>query len=251
MQQPQSIAVEDLIPENDLMAIAATLHNLTLKSKKVLGGWLTEPAFKFELNPELLRVLRVAGFTWGPDPKRPDNGYVYLGGHSDQRGADEIDSDIWAFWEGEKNPRLVVSFELLTTEPVKGIIAHPYLGGNWKGGASHQPTIDRLVRALGAYCLDAHPLMKAMVDIDGHPIIKWSDLGFDGMRSLDEFFREQYEPSDLIYCGIARFRYSPFTPNPLNDRAMKKVRYFVPAGLQHSLIDQWKAQLAAFRDKLQ
>ena len=63
--------------------------------------------------------------------------------------------------------------------------------GNCRGGACHQPTIDRLVKAIVGHFENSHPLLKKMIEGSDYPVIFWGDMGPGGLRSLHAIFREK------------------------------------------------------------
>lgn len=250
MSTTQLSSTINFLTEQEVVSKAAAVSGLIIRGNKS-HKWLTTDIASFEISAILPEALKETGFTLKPGTKPPYDSMMYLSGNSEQEGADIWESDSWAFEKDEKHPLLTISFALSVKESDGGVAATPEVWGNCKGGACHFPTIKKLVHLLASQFPNTHPFLDRIASEGDYPVIKWGEIGLEGLRSLGELFREQYGHSNLILHSLAPSYFSPFEPNPRKQSYGDEVRYFVPADLQHELTSQWKAQLADFRDKLQ
>ncbi len=86
------------------------------------------------------------------------------------------------------------------------------------GGAVYRSTINKLTIAIANYFPDAHPLLKEMT-IDSYPVIHWSDIDLNGIRSVATLFKELYEHNGSA-SKLADSNVSPFIPSPRQALAM-------------------------------
>lgn len=244
--QTQPLVASSLISETEVVKKACSAFNLTAK-RNHHGRWETADIGEYPLDSNLIKVLGEVGFTFEPGKEPPRLDVVYLAGHSHQTDREVFESDCWAWDRSENNPRLTISFHLLVSEKMRGLVAVPHVWGNCKGGACHQPTIDRLVRSIAGHFDDVHPLLKKMVGSNDYPVIQWNDINLGGLRSLHTLFRELYGHNEVICGSLAQSHFSPFKPKPFGERGEE---YFVPEPIQHELMNQWEAQLQRFKEIL-
>lgn len=241
------------IKESDLIKKAAASFGLVLSEKP--REYCSNPQFDskpvgiFTLDEGFLSVLKRKGFTFGPGAKHQDT--IYLDGHSDQKGAEIWDTDFWAWDKTTNEPKqIAVSFRLRVEEDQKGVVCMSETSGN----ACHRPTIDKFVTAAAEYFADAHILIKNSHNPENRPVITWSSIGVEGIKSVGSIFRELYSyEKNKAVVALSASNLSPFIPAPSQQQngVWTTDRLFVLAPQQDRLVWQWKRQLADFKALLE
>ena len=234
-----------VLSETEIMSKVKEIHDLTIDCDKGRNRWFSDKTGEYPLtSPGFIDSLTKGGFTWerGKDEVRKNT--IYLAGHSRQT-SDFFENDCWSWDVAEENPYLTVSFFLYVDERKRGIVAIPQIWGNCKGGACHQPTIDKLAIAIGSHFTNTHSLLKRMTQVSEYPVIGWNELDLSGIRSLNTLFQEMYGHNELI-CALAREHVSLFNPNPYHIQEY----HFVREQFQRELMNKWQAQLQEFKGKL-
>jgi hypothetical protein len=205
----------------------------------------------FKLEGELLSALRRYGFGFGPGFDTVRERTVYLYGNSDQRGREIFESDCWSWDITETNPQITVYFRLSISEEKGGVVCTPILGGNWRGGAYHVPTINNFLRVVAGHFSNVHPLIKEAVNTNFQMVVSWNDINVTGIKSLRQLFHDAFGQNEKI-CDLARSNLSPFNPDPFQYRATMEIedRLFIPELIQSRLLEQWKKQLESFKNSL-
>lgn len=235
-----------LISESEVIKKACEINCFTA-TRYEHRGWRTSDIGEYSLDANLLKSLEKAGFTFEPGRDELRKNCIYLAGHSNQKGSDVFESDCWMWHKEDADRCLTIHFNLCVSEKDRGLLAIPHIWGNCRGGACHQPTINRLVRAIARHFEDSHLLLKKMANDLNYPVILWSDMGLGGLRSVQTLFEELYGKNDLV-VSLSKWHRSPFHPSPVSE--MGEEKYFVPERIQRFLMDQWIGQLRAFKDSL-
>jgi hypothetical protein len=244
--QTQLLTINDLISETELVKKACSVFNFTAKLNHH-NRWMTANIAEYKLDTDLINALRPAGFTF-EQGKDQSSDMVYLAGHSYQTNIGTFYSDSWAWNKSEKNPFITVGFYMSASGEKRGIEAIPHVWGNCSGGASHQPTINKLVRAIANFFSDCHQIIKRMNETDDYPVIQWNELSLGGLQSLSTLFKEKYGNNKIVYQNLAESNFSPFNPDPRS--ISRKENHFVPESIQHKLMKQWEKQLQEFKNSL-
>lgn len=243
------------IKESFLINRAAELNNLTIPEEPAKNHsypeFDTEPVRTFKLDRDFIAALEKHGFTFGPGTRSPHNEMVYLAGHSNQRGAEIFETDCWAWKRTETDPQLNIRFNLRVSEGKRGVMCVPHVWGNCSGAAVHQPTIDKLVKAVSEHFSDLHTLIMVAANVETPPIIYWSEIELGGIKSVGWLFNELFGRNEKA-MELARSTLSPFDPNPNTQGRIWEVkdRLFVLEAYQPKLFRQWREQLEAFKTSL-
>jgi len=233
--------VNSFLPSG-LLRMAAAHKGLELYESAELGNGSSgqsKPIKTYVLDDQWLSILAQCNIRRQDRSDVHDEIFTLVDDNPQQPEPGYSPSNFWNFKplvEGGSEFNLQVSLyvNLVLDRMRRGIVLLPRTSSTHVSAADPLPNI-RMFRALVEHDPDATPITKelAVAGPDGL-VVRWSDLGLGGLRSVWAVFSE-FAAGNMLRDQLAHDR-RVFDPSPL-------LPLFVAETVQPDLIQAWRAQL--------
>lgn len=170
----------DLLNDIEIIALAAKKKGIGFNGNSM--GY-SEKIGIYPLDEKTLTLLAKQGIKIQP---RPDGVFTLLDGGEQKPAPGFIASNYWNFPSGyERAITLGVTF--MVQKSRGGVLCSPTAHGNYVSPADHLPNW-RMFKALVENDHLVPPLVKEIAHSEYPILIPWSELGLDGIRTVEELF---------------------------------------------------------------
>lgn len=239
----------EVFTETELLRLAAEHKGVELHCHE--GKWSDQSrSIKgYVLDEALLALLKEKGIKREP---RPDQVFTLVDENPQEHRPGWSPSNYWNFkipegGDGRYDLRIELGCKLLIDSQERGVVFWPNAHGTFLSPADHLPQI-RMLRALVENDEEAPTILKALAESEGTIVVFWADLGLGGIKTVSDLFFEFSRGRDEVQRLAHQHRI--YSPDPQMSTNIGAERIYIAEPAQPRVLKAWKAQLAAYRAKL-
>lgn len=233
----------DFFTGRDLYEMTAHLLGLRMAQNDSLV--LSRPLKNYRLKPKLLAFLANCGIK---QQQRPDGIFTLIDGNLQNEVPGWAPSNYWNFREVKdiSNLKLGLTIRLQMDQQKSGILVLPATSAGLVSPCDHLPNW-RMFQAIARY--DEHVprlVLKLANSEKGHFLVIWKELKLEGLRTLDDLFRDFAGNNEAI--SQLASHHLVFEPKP-HHSCSAEMQYIVKE-VQEKILAQWRQQLKLYKEQL-